>query len=147
MKTAPTSTQSNPYMKRVVIAFHQPQTRQLECGQYHTYKIRTAPTDATSPIYELSVTFFNNGTPEEWIKFLHGSQVVLKGQNITQVPPSYAVAKTLLKDDALMVFKKAEIDCGNQTVPHFELCLDGIAEHVFPPKARQTQKRYMGMVL
>eukprot|EP00957_Ditylum_brightwellii_P146047 11121517-Ditylum_brightwellii.AAC.1 len=32
---------------------------------------------------------------------------------------------------------------GNQTVPHFELCLDDIAEHVFPEKAGQIQKSYM----
>eukprot|EP00957_Ditylum_brightwellii_P148490 11305682-Ditylum_brightwellii.AAC.2 len=28
-------------------------------------------------------------------------------------------------------------------MPHFELCLDDIAEHVFPEKAGQIQKRYM----
>eukprot|EP00957_Ditylum_brightwellii_P063529 4821690-Ditylum_brightwellii.AAC.1 len=28
-------------------------------------------------------------------------------------------------------------------VPHFEMCLDDVAAHVFPEKARQTQKRYM----
>eukprot|EP00957_Ditylum_brightwellii_P100432 7655313-Ditylum_brightwellii.AAC.1 len=50
----PTSMQSNPNVKKAVIAFQRPQTRQLECGQYHTYKLRTTPTDATSPIYELS---------------------------------------------------------------------------------------------
>eukprot|EP00957_Ditylum_brightwellii_P010458 791466-Ditylum_brightwellii.AAC.1 len=28
-------------------------------------------------------------------------------------------------------------------MPHFELCLDDVAEHVFPEKAGQTQKHYM----
>eukprot|EP00957_Ditylum_brightwellii_P062198 4720278-Ditylum_brightwellii.AAC.1 len=57
----PTSTQSNnPNVKRAVIAFQQPQARQLEKGQYHMYKLCTAPADATSPIYKLSVLFFNN---------------------------------------------------------------------------------------
>eukprot|EP00957_Ditylum_brightwellii_P035877 2719018-Ditylum_brightwellii.AAC.1 len=32
---------------------------------------------------------------------------------------------------------------GNQTVPHFDLCLHDVAAHVFPEKAAQTQKRYM----
>eukprot|EP00957_Ditylum_brightwellii_P000999 79855-Ditylum_brightwellii.AAC.1 len=81
--------------------------------------------------------------PEEWIKFWCGLQAVLKGQNMTQGPASYAVAKTLLKSDALMVFKEAETTHRNQTVPHFELCLDDVAAHVFPAKAGQTQKRYM----
>eukprot|EP00957_Ditylum_brightwellii_P037221 2817842-Ditylum_brightwellii.AAC.1 len=41
------------------------------------------------------------------------------------------------------VFKQAKIARGNQTAPHFELCLDDVAEHVFPKKAGQIQKRYM----
>eukprot|EP00957_Ditylum_brightwellii_P110918 8459833-Ditylum_brightwellii.AAC.1 len=65
MKTAPPSKQSNPGVKQVVIAFQQPQARQLEQGQYHMYKLHTTPADATLPIYELSIPFFNNETPEE----------------------------------------------------------------------------------
>eukprot|EP00957_Ditylum_brightwellii_P082879 6301183-Ditylum_brightwellii.AAC.1 len=111
MKTAPISTQNNPDVKRA----------------YHTYKLRTTPADDMSPIYKISVWFFNNGTPKEWIKFRRRLQAVLKGQNVMQGPPSYAVAKTLFKGDALMFFKQAEI---NQ-------------EYVFPKKAGQTQKCYM----
>eukprot|EP00957_Ditylum_brightwellii_P019767 1491887-Ditylum_brightwellii.AAC.1 len=62
---------------------------------------------------------------------------------MTQGLASYAVAKTLLKGDALTVFKQAEIACGNQTVPHFNLCLNDVAKHVFPKKAEQIQKRYI----
>eukprot|EP00957_Ditylum_brightwellii_P201091 15324015-Ditylum_brightwellii.AAC.1 len=79
------------------------------------YKLRTTPADPDSPIYELSISFFNKGLPEEWIKFWRRLQAVLKGQNVTQGPASYAVAKTLLKGDALMVFKQAETANGNQT--------------------------------
>eukprot|EP00957_Ditylum_brightwellii_P090855 6918265-Ditylum_brightwellii.AAC.1 len=42
-----------------------------------------------------------------------------------------------------MVFERAEIAHGNQTVPHYELCLDDVAKHVFPEKDGQIQKRYM----
>eukprot|EP00957_Ditylum_brightwellii_P197253 15027974-Ditylum_brightwellii.AAC.1 len=62
---------------------------------------------------------------------------------MTQGPASYAVAKTLLKGDTLMVFKQAEVARENQTVPHFNKYLDDVAEHVFPEKAGQIQKRYM----
>eukprot|EP00957_Ditylum_brightwellii_P101257 7715968-Ditylum_brightwellii.AAC.1 len=139
----PISTGNNPNIKRAVIAFQQPQARQLERGQYHTYKLRAARVELMSPIYKLSVPFFDNGTPKEWIKFQHGLQAVFKSQNVTQGPPSYAVANTLLKSDALTVFEQAEIDHGTQNVPHVELCLDDVAEHVFPKKAGQSQKRYM----
>eukprot|EP00957_Ditylum_brightwellii_P142486 10855575-Ditylum_brightwellii.AAC.1 len=143
MKLVSTSTQSNPDVKRAVIAFQQPQARQLECGQYHTCKLSTTPADATSPIYKMSVPFFDDGTPEKWIKFQRRLQAMLKGQNVTQGPPSYAVAKTLLKGNTLTVFEQAKIDHDTQTMPHFELCFDDVAKHVFPKKSRQTQKRYM----
>eukprot|EP00957_Ditylum_brightwellii_P150268 11443783-Ditylum_brightwellii.AAC.1 len=87
MEMVPTSTQSNPNVKRAVIAFQQPQARLLERGQYHTYKLCTTPADATSPIYKLSE--------------------VIKGQNVTQGPPSYAVAKTLLKGNRLTHFEQS----------------------------------------
>eukprot|EP00957_Ditylum_brightwellii_P086221 6561066-Ditylum_brightwellii.AAC.1 len=65
METALISTGNNPDVNRV----------------YHTYKLCMTPADAMSPIYELSVPFFNNGTPKEWIKFWCGLQAVFKGQN------------------------------------------------------------------
>eukprot|EP00957_Ditylum_brightwellii_P138627 10566756-Ditylum_brightwellii.AAC.1 len=65
MKTAPTSMQqSNPAMKQVVIVFQRPFPRQLKRGQVHMYKLRTTPADATSPIYKLSVPFFDKDTPQ-----------------------------------------------------------------------------------
>eukprot|EP00957_Ditylum_brightwellii_P102452 7809473-Ditylum_brightwellii.AAC.1 len=126
MKTVPTKPRkSNPDMKRSVILFPRPAPKQLERGQFHTYKLRTTPADATFPLYELSVPVFDCRTPEEWIKFRRG------------------LTATLLKGDMLTVFKQAEIARGNQSVPHFKLCLDDIAKHIFPEKAGQIQKRYM----
>eukprot|EP00957_Ditylum_brightwellii_P153635 11692006-Ditylum_brightwellii.AAC.1 len=102
MKTAPiASKSSNPDVKRAIIPFPRPDPRNLKKGQYHTYKLRTTPADPTFPVYKLAVPFFDEGAPEEWIKFRRGLLEVLKGQNVTQGPASYAVAKTLLKGDAL----------------------------------------------
>eukprot|EP00957_Ditylum_brightwellii_P082234 6252961-Ditylum_brightwellii.AAC.1 len=144
MRTAPTTKRnSNPDVKQAVIAFTRPTPRNLECGQFHTYNLRTTLADTNSPTYKLFIPFFDEGLPEEWIKFQCGLQAVLKGQNATQGPASYAVAKTLLKGDALTVFEQAEISHGNQTVPHFELCLDDVAAHVFLEKAGHTQKQYI----
>eukprot|EP00957_Ditylum_brightwellii_P133593 10185645-Ditylum_brightwellii.AAC.1 len=70
MRTVPTTTrQSNPDVKPAVIPFPRPA---LKRGQFHAYKLHTTPADPTSPIYELSVPFFDGGTPEEWIKFQRG---------------------------------------------------------------------------
>eukprot|EP00957_Ditylum_brightwellii_P055219 4185811-Ditylum_brightwellii.AAC.1 len=116
MRTVPTKPkQSNPDVKQAFILFPRPAPKQLEHGQFHTYKLRTTPADATSLLYELSIPFFDCRTPKEWIKFRRGLAAVLKGQNIMQGPPIYAVAKTLFKGNVLTVFKQAEIACGNQT--------------------------------
>eukprot|EP00957_Ditylum_brightwellii_P114071 8697265-Ditylum_brightwellii.AAC.1 len=73
-----TLRQSNPDVKQVIIPFLRPAPRQLERGQFHAYKLHTTPADPTSPLYKLSVPFFDNGTPEEWIKFRRGLTAVLK---------------------------------------------------------------------
>eukprot|EP00957_Ditylum_brightwellii_P028514 2152930-Ditylum_brightwellii.AAC.1 len=39
----PTSKQSNSDVKQAVIAFQKPSPRQLECGQYQTYKLHNTP--------------------------------------------------------------------------------------------------------
>eukprot|EP00957_Ditylum_brightwellii_P172537 13135607-Ditylum_brightwellii.AAC.1 len=68
MRTVPTKPrQSNPDVKRSVMPFPRPAPKQLEPGQFYTYKLRTTPADATSPLYELSVPFFDCRTPKEWI--------------------------------------------------------------------------------
>eukprot|EP00957_Ditylum_brightwellii_P207490 15353220-Ditylum_brightwellii.AAC.1 len=91
MRTAPTTKQnSNPDVKRAVILFMRPTPRNLERGQFHMYKLRTTPAVTDSPTYKLSVPFFDEGSSEEWIKFQRGLQAVLKGQNVTQGPASYA---------------------------------------------------------
>eukprot|EP00957_Ditylum_brightwellii_P101068 7702992-Ditylum_brightwellii.AAC.1 len=130
MRTAPTMKRhSNSNVKQAVILFTRPTPRNLEHGTFHTYKLRTTPADTDSPTYELSISFFDEGSPKEWIQFRRGLQAVCKGQNVMQGPTSYAVAKTLLKGNGLTVFKQAETAHRNQTVPHYELCLDDVAAH------------------
>eukprot|EP00957_Ditylum_brightwellii_P015552 1172799-Ditylum_brightwellii.AAC.1 len=73
MRTVPTKPrQGNKDVKRSIILFQRPTPKLLKRGQFHTYKLCTTPADATSPLYELSVAFFESGTPEEWIQFRRG---------------------------------------------------------------------------
>eukprot|EP00957_Ditylum_brightwellii_P039906 3021239-Ditylum_brightwellii.AAC.1 len=70
MKMVPmTNKCSNPDVKWVIIPFPRPDPRNVERDQFHTYKLCTTPTDATLPVYKLSVPFFDERTLEEWIKF------------------------------------------------------------------------------
>eukprot|EP00957_Ditylum_brightwellii_P098493 7503362-Ditylum_brightwellii.AAC.1 len=73
MKTALiASKSSNPDVKQEIIPFPRLDPRNLEKGQYHPYKLCTTPADPTSPVYKLAAPFFDEGTPEEWIKFRRG---------------------------------------------------------------------------
>eukprot|EP00957_Ditylum_brightwellii_P057558 4364190-Ditylum_brightwellii.AAC.1 len=70
MKTVLTANKhSNPDVKQAIILFPRQEPMNLERGQFHTYKLRTTPVDATLPVYKLSIPFFDVGTPKEWIKF------------------------------------------------------------------------------
>eukprot|EP00957_Ditylum_brightwellii_P132352 10092621-Ditylum_brightwellii.AAC.1 len=65
MRTVPTKPgRGNKDVKRSIIPFKRADTKLLERGQFHTYKLCTTPADATSPLYELSLPFFEEGTPE-----------------------------------------------------------------------------------
>eukprot|EP00957_Ditylum_brightwellii_P196840 14997538-Ditylum_brightwellii.AAC.1 len=59
----------NMDVRRSIILFQRATPKPLERGQFHTYKLCTTPADMMSPLYELSVPFFESGTPEEWILF------------------------------------------------------------------------------
>eukprot|EP00957_Ditylum_brightwellii_P050247 3810685-Ditylum_brightwellii.AAC.1 len=65
MKTALIAYKSSkPDVKGAIILFPRPNPRNLEKGQYHTYKLCSNPADHTSPVYKLAVPFFDEGTPE-----------------------------------------------------------------------------------
>eukprot|EP00957_Ditylum_brightwellii_P079275 6028556-Ditylum_brightwellii.AAC.1 len=75
MRKAPsTKRATNPDIKRAVIALTRPTPKTLKRSQYHTYRLRTTPSDTDSPTYELAIPFFEEGTPKEWIKFRRGLQ-------------------------------------------------------------------------
>ena len=125
------------------IPYERPKAKKLERGEFHNYKLRTVPGDSASPIYELSVPFFSNGTPEEWIKFHKNIKQVFVGQDITTGPTQYALARSLLRGDALTIFDASDLTHGTQTVSNFALIMKDICQHVFPAKAAQVQKRYL----
>eukprot|EP00957_Ditylum_brightwellii_P001046 82738-Ditylum_brightwellii.AAC.1 len=82
MRKAPsTKRASDPDVKQAVIALTRPTPKTLKRSQYHTYRLRTTPADTNSHTYKLAIPFFDEGTPEEWIKFRRRLQAVVKGQN------------------------------------------------------------------
>ena len=121
--------------KQAVIPFERPEAKTLETVQCHVYKLWTSPTNADSPVYKLTVLFFESRSLEQGIKFWKNLEAVLKGQNVTSGPAKYAVFKSLLKGDALTIFKAAKTSYGSVTLVNFEKCLDNVTTHVFPEKS------------
>jgi hypothetical protein len=138
MKVVPTTNNNKAF--KPVIPMDRAEPKDLEIGEYHTYKLRTNPAEADSPLYTLQVPKFDTGTPEEWLKFQKKLRAVIAGQNATTGPARYGLARNLLTGDALATFSTMD---GNETVANFDRALRRMTEHIFPARALSTQRRYM----
>eukprot|EP00957_Ditylum_brightwellii_P198922 15162078-Ditylum_brightwellii.AAC.1 len=68
---------------------------------------------------------------------------VIKGQDIQDRDAAYLLVKSLLKGDALQVFKNKDASQEVKDGPAFTKCLAAVMEHIFPKKAYKTQKKYI----
>jgi len=142
----PKTTHQSTDGKRIlpsVIPFQRPVKQDLKKDDFLTFKLRTNPTQDTSPTYDLSVPFFGHGTAEELFDLIKNIQRVIQGQNLTDGPSRYALARRLLQGDALAAFNRAASARGNETIPNFKIVLQDLITHMLPRRALQTQKRFM----
>ena len=75
--------------------------------------------------------------------FVDNVKKVMVGQNMTTVPPKYALVKRLLQGDALTQFTLDVVNLGNETNASFEEALKKLITYVFPKRALAIQKRFM----
>jgi hypothetical protein len=102
MKVVPQGSVSNSNKKRHVIPpipfeRYADDTKSLQKHEYLTFKLRSVPTAADSPVYELSVPFFNKGSFELYLITLHHLGEIIVGQNISDAPGMYALARRVSK--------------------------------------------------
>eukprot|EP00957_Ditylum_brightwellii_P110017 8391989-Ditylum_brightwellii.AAC.1 len=116
--------------------------KKLSPSDYQTYKLWTNPKDKKTAVYNLVVKYYKVGNPEEWLQFMDTIAQVIKGQDIQDRDAAYLLVKSLLKKDALQVFKNEEASQETKDGPTFTKCLAAVTEHMFPPKAYKTQKKY-----
>eukprot|EP00957_Ditylum_brightwellii_P041031 3107004-Ditylum_brightwellii.AAC.1 len=83
------------------------------------------------------------GTPEEWLQFMEAIAKVIKGQDIQDGDAVYSLVKSLLKGDALQIFKNKEEHQGIKDSAAFTKCRAAVTKHVFPKKAYKMQKMYI----
>eukprot|EP00957_Ditylum_brightwellii_P065104 4938142-Ditylum_brightwellii.AAC.1 len=104
--------------------------KKLSPLDYQTYKLRTNPKDERSAVYNLVVKYYEVGTPEEWLQCVEAITQVIKGQDIQDRDAAYSLVKSLLKGDALQVFKNKEESQEVKDGPAFTKCLTSVTKHV-----------------
>jgi hypothetical protein len=122
------------YASTPPIHLQRPHCVEWESGTYLNLKLLTVPGNNDSPTYSMSVRYFDNGTPEEWLMFRKALNKVLIGQNITTGPPTYSMARRLLEGAALSKFDESALVQGAETLLHFEGIMRDITFYVFPTR-------------
>ena len=106
-------------------------------------KCRSNPTDSSSTTYDLSIPMFKEGNPEEWLKWVNNLKRAAKGQNITNGPAKFALARRLLDGGALIAFENAGTAVASESSESLKQVIRAVTEHVFPKSAYQKQKSYL----
>eukprot|EP00957_Ditylum_brightwellii_P064997 4930192-Ditylum_brightwellii.AAC.1 len=96
--------------------------------------------DEKSTVYNLVVKYYEVGTPEEWLQFIDIIAQVIKGQDLQDRDAAYLLIKSLLKGDALQVFKNKEVSQEIKDDLAFTKCLAAVMEHVFPRRPTRRRK-------
>ena len=125
------------------IGLERPEKKELAKDQQLTFKLRANPPQANSPTYDTTVPFYNTGTCEEWLTTLRAILRVAEGQNMTNGPARFALARRILQGDALSAFETAAATHNAETVDTCLESLQSVTAHVFPTDALTQQKRYM----
>jgi hypothetical protein len=143
MKVAPVSAVTPRHIVTPPIPLIKPEEAAYKTGQYTTLKLRSSPADRNSPVHEIQVPFFKDGTCEQFFEFLDKVRMVFIGQHLQQPAQMFAFVRTVLKGDALAHFTQAAISAGAETADNYVLCVRSLTTHVFPQRALRIQKRYM----
>ena len=125
------------------IGLIRPTPREVGKSEQITFSLRAVPTKTKSPTYALSIPFFDTGTCEEWILTKQAIIQACEGQNLTDAPEQYTLARRVLKADALAAFNAKAKELKDETLDNFVACLQGVTEHVFPEHALKYEKKYI----
>ena len=132
--------------KRVVepvIPLVRSETKDLKKGEYVVIKCRIRPNDNDSPTYDLPIPYFGTGSAEEFLSWKDNLKKAIKGQDVNDGPGKFAMARRLLRGDALTAFNNAALKHASETGASYNATIKSLTAHVFPLKALQQQKRYM----
>jgi len=126
-----------------IVPLQRPEKKDLTKGNYVTLKCKTHPGDRDSATYNLPITYFKSGTPEEFLKWKRNIEKVISRQGATDGPSKYTLTRRLLDGNVLTTFNLKAEGFGSKTNANFLEVIQDLTRHVFPIKALQTQKRFM----
>ena len=138
-----TTAKNGTRLLKPAIGLRRPEQKDEGKNADEKIKCRTNPTDANSTTYEIPMSYFRDGTPEEWLLFKKKLKRCIDGQNATTGQAKFALARRLLAGRALADFNHAALIHGGETVPNYKRCIEAVTLGVFPQKGLQDQKRWM----
>jgi hypothetical protein len=86
-------------------------------------------------MYSMSVHYFDNRTPKEWLMFQKALSKVLISQNITTGSATYGMAQRLMEGATLSKFDGSALLHGAETLIHYKEVRGDITHYVFSYKS------------
>jgi hypothetical protein len=68
------------------------------------FKMFTNPDEPKSQTYNIEIRHFKTGPPEHWLETMDDLERVIQGSRVTTAEATFALARTILKGDALRLF-------------------------------------------
>jgi hypothetical protein len=104
------------YNTHPLMPLQHPMRVKWDAGTYLNLNLSAVPANYDSPTYSMSVLYFNNGTPEEWLMFRKALSKVLIGQDITTGLPTYSMVRCLMEGVELSKFNESTQVHGAETL-------------------------------
>ena len=133
----------NQGFMRAPISLERPTEKEAKDGDFASFKLRSNPEDANSPLHEIKVQYWKGGTAEEWFLFQRDLERVLKGQNVTYAKDAYAITRGLLKGEFLTRFNVKAVELKEENEVNYKQSINAITSYILPKKALAVQKRYL----
>ena len=134
----------NQGFMRAPISLERPTEKEAKDGDFASFKLRSNPEDANSPLHEIKVQYWKGGTAEEWFLFQRDLERVLKGQNVTYAKDAYAITRGLLKGEFLTRFnvKALQLQAKHQCDHQLHSTKEGTCgtKTLFTPSCSKTTK-------
>ena len=106
------------------------------------FKLLSTTSDLDSIQYKFKTYAFDNGLPEEWLDHVAMYRKIVKGQDITNGEPAFAILKCLLKGKALVDFERIKLEeAYTNSMDNVDKLLDKLTKEIFPDRALQKQRR------